>query len=283
MTCRGAVWRRALGVAVLATAARATPGAAQAPAVPQAWRFTWTTSTTAAGQPVPNSAMVFDVAIWRGAARIAVRSGPLRAITGDSGAILLRDADSVLTIVNPTRRDALVATLGEVSAMMSGTGALQLVVADVSSAMRSGGAGAPLDRYSTRRVQLDQRYTMRISAQQLRRALRVEEETTLDLSAAVASLDPGFRAFADQFLRALGKPAAVRAALRSREAELPKGMPLWSRIVSITVSGSDTLRTETVGVMSALRRGSVDTSTFAAPADYRRTEVRRLLQPRGAP
>ena len=223
--------------------------------------------------------MVFDVAIWRGAARVTVRSGPLRAMTGETGAILLRDADSVLTIVNPARREALVATLGELSAMMSGTGALQLLVADVSSAMRSGGAGAPLDRYSTRRVQLDQRYTMRISAQQMQRELRVAEETTLDLSTVVSALDPGFRAFADQFLRSLGKPAVVRAALRAREAPLPNGVPLRSRIMSVTVAGTDTVRTETVGAMSALRRASVDTTTFAAPADYRRTEARRLLQP----
>ena len=273
----------ALGVGVLACALSLAPAAAQPVATQQGWLFTWTTSSVAKGQPVPNSAMVFDVAIWRGVARITVRSGPLRAMTGDSGAIVVRDADSVLTVVNPVRREALVATLGDLSSMLSGTGALQLVVDDVSSAMRASGAGAPLDRYPTRRVRLDQRYTMRISAQQMQRALRVEEETTLDLSAAVAALDPGFHAFADQFLRALGKPGAVRAALRSRETRLPRGVPLRSRIVSNTVSGTDTLRTETDGMMSALRRAPVDTTAFMIPAGYRRTDVRRLLQPTRQP
>ncbi len=235
------------------------------------------------GQTVPQSVMVFDVAIWRGAARVTVRSGPLRAMTGEAGAILLRDADSVLTVVNPVRREALVATLGELSAMMSGTGALRLLVEDVTSVMRPGSAGAPLDRYPTRRVQLDQRYTMRISAQQMQRVLRVADETTLDLSAAVSALDPGFRAFADQFLRSLGKPSAVRVALRAREARLPAGVPLRSRIVSVTVTDGDSLRSETVGTMSALRRVVIDTAGFAVPADYRRTEVRRLLQPSRQP
>lgn len=276
------VRRRALGWALLAATLPTRTAVAQ-PAAPQGWQFTWTTNTVATGQPVPNGAMVFDVAIWRGAARITVRSGPLRTMTGEAGAILLRDADSVLTIVNPVRREALVATLGELSAMMSGTGALQLLVDDVTSAMRPGGAGATLDRYTTRRVRLDQRYTMRISAQQMQRVLRVEEETTLDLSTAVSALDPGFRAFAEQFLRSLGKPSAVRAALRAREAPLPKGVPLRSRIVSVTVTGSDTLRTETVGTMSALRRTAIDTTGYSVPAEYRRTEVRRLLQARPRP
>ena len=228
--------------------------------------------------------MVYDVRIWNGVAQVSVRSGPMRALSGERGVLLVRATDSTLAIVNPQRREVLRAASGDLGALMSpGQSGAQFVVSDVSSSSRARGRGAPVGRYATQRVELEQRYTLQVTAGTMRRTLRNEQRITIDVSRDLDRLDPGFRAFAEQFARALGQPREVRAALRAREGRALRGVPVRSVTVALTISGGDTLRTETTAKLSALRREVVDTTTFRVPADYRVTDVNRLLRPRAQP
>lgn len=273
--------RRTLGV--LAIVGTTAPLVAQgAPA--QGWAFTWTVASTMRGQSAPGAGLTFDVVVWRGTARITPRAGQpaMRALLGDAGVILAHDGDSLLTVLNHAKRDALLATLGDLAAMGGGPGGLQLTVSAVSSTARRGGAALPFDGLTARRLTLDQRYTMAVRVQEMQREVQVSDVTTLDLSAALDGRGAGFRAFASEFLRALGKPHEVRAALRQQEGRLPRGVPVRTRTVTVTVAGGDTLRTETTGTMSSLQRVPVDTMTFRVPSGYRVTEARRLLQLRGS-
>lgn len=262
----------------------ATPRLA-AQAAPQGWAFTWTITSTLRGQPAPATALAFDVVVYQRTARITLRPGAnaMRAMLGEGSVILARDGDSVLTVLNPVKREALVATLGEFATFGAGAGAVQLTVSDVSSTVRPQGAAPALDGLAARRVTLVQRYAMSAQMQQMQRMVRVSEETTLDLSVALESRGGGFRAFAQQVLRALGKPGAVQVALRASEARLPRGAPLRTSTVTLTMAGTDTVRAESVGIMSGLQRVPVDTTTMRVPEGYRVTEARRLLQPKGRP
>ncbi len=271
-------------LALFAVSVNALPLHAQGAPV-QGWAFTWTITSTMRGQSAPGSGATFDVAVWNGVARITPRPGQpaMRALLGDAGVILAQDRDSLLTILNPAKRDALRATLGELAAMGGGPGGMQLTVSDVASVTRSAGAAPPLEGLSVRRIALDQRYTMTIRVQEMQRAVQISEITTLDLSAALDARGAGFRAFALQFLRALGKPREVRTALERKEGRLPRGVPVRTRTETVTIAGTDTLRTESSGSMSGLQRVTVDTTTFRIPTGYRVTEARRLLQMRGTP
>lgn len=227
---------------------------------------------------------VLDVAVWNGMARISVRSGALRSLAGDGGLMLLRAADSTLVVINPTRREVLTGRMGDVGALMGGPGAAAPIdVSDVRSATRDLGRGAPLLGYATRRAELTQRYTLRLTAPGITRELRTEQTVTLDVSRDVGRLDPGFGVFAEQFARSLGLPEPVRRQLRAAERSLPAGFPVRSTTKGMTVSGTDTLRTTTRAELTDLRREAVDTASFVIPPGYRVTEMSRLLGPRRRP
>ncbi len=251
----------------------------------QGWSFTWTITSSLRGQTVPAGEVTFDVAVWNGIARITPRGGQAatRALLSSSGVILVSATDSLLTVLNDARREALVASPGELSAMGNAAGTMQLTVTDVASTLRRGGASEPMATYATTRVTVDERYTMAVRVQQMQRVVQVTEESTLDLSAALGARDRGFDAFYRLFVRALGKPEAVRVALQAKQPRLPRGVPVRTRVVTTTVTGADSGRVESEGRMSALQRVMVDTASFRVPAGYRITEVRRLLQPRGRP
>lgn len=199
--------------------------------------------------------------------------------------ILLRAADSVMSIVNPSRRDELRVTMAEFGGMMGGMGgaALPLEVTDVSASVRVRGAGQPLAGFMTRTVEVDNRYTLTILAPGGRRSVRMTERQVVDVSRDVERLDPGFRAFANQFIRGLGLPAEARRKLRQAERGMPAGFPVRSATDATTVSGADTVRTQRTAAISALRREAVDTMTFVVPAGFRVTEMSRLLQQRRQP
>lgn len=272
-----------LATCCVAMVAAVAPARAQvgATGASQAWAFTYTVGTTSEGQDVQGAAMVCDVRIWKGIAQVVVRSGPMRAITGERGVLLVSASDSALTIVDPQRREVLRAGSGDLAALMSpGQGGVRFDVSEVRSASRARGRGVSLDRYATQRMELDQRYTLQVTAGTMRRTLRNEQVITVDVSQAIERLDPGFRAFAERFAAALGQPREVRAALRAREGRVLRGVPVRTVTAALTISGSDTLRSETTAVLSALRREAVDTTTFRVPADYRVTDVNRLLRPR---
>lgn len=266
---------------------RATPVPAQAaPTAPaQGWTFTWTIMSSMQGRAAPAATVTFDVAVWKGIARVTPRSGQpaARALLATMGVILVSARDSMLTVLDVSRREALIAASGELSAMGSAAGSMQLTVSDVQSALRRVGAATPMDAYGTTRVILDERYAMSVRVQEMQRTLRVSEVSALDMSADLDSRDPGFRAFFERFLRGLGKPEAVRAVLRAQLRRVPGGVPVRMRVVTSTVTGGDTARVEATGTMSALQRAAVDTGTFRVPVGYRITEVRRLLQPRPRP
>jgi hypothetical protein len=213
--------------------------------------------------------------------RISVREGPLRALTGDGGTLLLRSADSSLAIIKPAKREVLSAAMGDLGTLMGAPGnGVPIEISGVSSTVRRRGAGAGLNGYPTARVELTQRYALAISTPTLRRSVETQQVHDLDISRDIGRLDPGFRTFAEQFARALGVPGAVRARLRTLERALPPGVPVRISTTAVTVSGSDTLHTVTRAEMSVLRRESVDTTTFFIPSGYRVTEMSRLLQQR---
>ncbi len=225
--------------------------------------------------------LLLDVAIWQGTARITVRQGPLRALTGDAGVMLLRASDSTLLVVNPARREVLKAAAGDLGALMGGPpGAAPIEVADARSTTRTTGAGPRVFGYTTRHAVLTQQYTLQVNAPGVRRVVHTEQVHDLDISRDIARLDPAFRTFAAQFAGALGLPPLVRARLRALERAMPDGIPVLEMTTAITVSGSDTLRTTTRAEMTRLRREAIDTSSFVIPAGYRVTDMNRLMQRR---
>ncbi len=279
------VRRIALLLALLCTSAARDAMLAQptpsSPGVPgQGWIFTYTVTASAAGRTSETGGLTLDVAVWHGTARITVREGALRNLTGDRGSILVRSSDSTIVVLNPTRRDALVARSGELSALLAGgqAGGVPIDVSDVSSVTRARGAGTRVLGFSTQRVELEQRYTMQLSSPTVKKTLRTVQTAQLDISRDMQKLDVGFRIFAEQFARALELPAAVRAALRVVERGVPNGFPLRSSTSAQSVVGTDTLRTERRTEVTAFSRAAVDTTTFVIPAGYRVTEMSRLLQ-----
>jgi len=274
-------------LALMLTSAFAVPRvhAQLAAARPHGWSFTYTAGVTTAGPAQPGADLALDVVVWRGMARITARSGAMRGMTGEGGMILLRAADSVMSIVNPSRRDELRVTMAEFGGMMGGMGgaALPLEVTDVSASVRVRGVGQPLAGFMTRTVEVDNRYTLTILAPGGRRSVRMTERQVVDVSRDVERLDPGFRAFANEFIRGLGLPAEARRKLRQAERGMPAGFPVRSATDATTVSGADTVRTQRTAAISALRREAVDTMTFVVPAGFRVTEMSRLLQQRRQP
>jgi hypothetical protein len=259
-------------------------GAAGAQAAPQpvGWAFRYGIVASAAGRPLENGTVQMDVAIWHGIARITVRSGPLRAIAGDNGTILVRSQDSSVVVLNPARREALVATPDELGALLGGAAAgMQVAVSDVTSVTRPRGSGPTTAGFATQRVELEQQYTLEVKAATAKRSIHTAQRVQLDVSRPVQRLDPGFRAFAQHFARSLGVPGPVRAQLRAAERRVPDGFPLHITTSAVTVAGTDSLRTESEATVTAFRTEAVDTATFLVPAGYRITEMRRLLQPRG--
>lgn len=266
-------------MALLAVLCGYTPAiGAQRPA-PRAWRFTWRITPTANGQSLKGGDQELDVAIWNGVARITVRSGALRAMTGDGGTLLLRSRDSSVAVINPVRREALTGAMTDLGAMLGGPGgSMPIDVVDLDSRTRDLGAGEPAFGGATRRVELTQRFTIRVRAQGIARDVRTEQAMTIDISRAVSRLDPGFRVFAAQFARGVGLPEGVRARLRAAERGIPAGFPVLTTTAGLSIVGTDTLRTVTHARLSALRQEPVDTLTFSVPADFRVSEMRRLLQ-----
>ena len=275
---RGRLWSLLLGVSITS--------ALPAQRVPRdrAWLFTWTVTGAVAGTARDTGESVVDVAIWRGVARLTVRRGALRALTGERGVLLLLASDSTITLVNPVRQEALVAQSTEFNSLLGGAiGSMQFDVSDVASRTTARGAGPRLLGFATRRVELAQHYSLQVGTGTVRRSLRTEQLHQLDVSRDVATLDPGFRAFSEHFARSLGVPAVVRSSLRALERDVPAGFLMQSHTTSITVVGSDTLRTETRSAVSTFRTDAVDTTTFAVPRGYRITEMSRLLHSRTRP
>ena len=262
-----------------------SPLKAQQTAPPnRGWLFTYAVTGSLSANREDTSGFVFDVAIWRGTVRIAVRSGPMRALTGDRGAMLLRTGDSALIVLNPARQEALLTRAGELNSVLGGAmGSMQITVTDAASSTMATGAGPRVAGFATRRVDLAQRYTMQAAAGTLRRMARTEQVLQLDVSRVVARLDPGFRLFSEQFARSLGAPAPVRQALRALERGIAADFVMQSHLTSITVSANDTLRAESRSAVSEFRSDIVDPTTFVVPPGYRITEMSRLLQPRPRP
>ena len=268
----------------LLTAPVASSAHAQSPPRDRAWLFTYAVNGSVVGNPKDTGSLVFDVAIWRGVARIAARGGAWRALTGERGTVLVRDADSTVVALNPVRREALVAPATELSGLLGGmTGSVQMDVTDASSVTTARGAGPRLSGFSTRRVDLTQRYTVQVGNGTVKRSLRSDQLLELTLSRDVDRLDPGFRAFSEYFARSLAMPASVRRALRALERDVPVGFPLQSHSTSHTAVGSDTLRAETRSIVLMFRTEVIDTTTFEVPPSYRITEMSRLMQTRTRP
>jgi hypothetical protein len=263
----------------------AQPSVATAGPAARGWTFTYTVALSAAGRSSENGGLTLDVAVWRGTARITVRDGALRSLTGDRGTILVRSRDSTIAVLDPTRRDALVARANDVGALLTGgqAGALPIDVSEVSSVTQRRGAGPRTLGFTTRHVEIEQRYTMHLSSPTVKRTLRTEQTVELDVSRDVAKLDAGFQAFMELFAHALDSPAAVRASLRAVERGVPSGVPLRRSTTALTIVGADTLRTTRRAEVTAINRATVDTTTFVVPAGFRVTEMGRLLQRRTAP
>ena len=258
---------------------------ATAPVSPTGWSFSYDirrTDTVPSGTPAGD--LAFDVTVWRGRALVVVRSGPMRAMTGDQGSILVLSGDSVLTIINPQRREVLKLSAGQsASGPMAGMPSPALTVSDARRVVTPSGAGPQTEGYATQRVRVEEAYTMSVSTPGGPRSVRTTNVIDLLVSPAVLRLDPGFRAFADHFISMLGQPPAVRARMAATSRARPAGFPVRSastiRIESDGQQGTSTV----AGTMRSLRRIVVDTSRFVVPASYRVTEMSRLLQQRRSP
>jgi hypothetical protein len=246
------------------------------------WTFQYDMSTmTSTAQPVPAADLLFNVEIWRGNARITVKRGALQALTGPAGMILLRAGDSVLTIVQPERREVLLVNPGDLAAIVGrAPNGPALDVTEVSSTLTDRGASRAVFGYSTRATELMQRFTVRISTPTIRREMVTQQKVNIVVSDAITRLDPGFKAFAMRFARGFGQPAVVRRALAPYEAHVPTGFPVMIGTLSRVVSGSETLETNTLVRTLGLKRAVIDTTQFAVPSTFRVTEMSRLLQSR---
>ena len=262
-------------------AAQTVPVARPAPRT-QAWLFSYATSVSATGRTGPGPSLTFDVAVWNGVARVTVRGTDFTALTGVRGALLVRAGDSLLLAVNPDKREVLRLPPGQLGNLIGGAvfGGMQLDVSEVSSTLRRGGAGPRIEGHASQHVTLEQRYTMTIGMNTVRRVIRSRQRVELDVSTSLSRLDRGFDAFARQVVRNVGTPAAVRAWLLPLERGLPRGFPLRSVTTAVAISGSDTVETKSESTISGLRREAVDTTMFRVPPDFRVTELSRLLQPR---
>ena len=265
-------------------------GAAQAQARPgskassrtEAWLFSYATTVTANGRAATGPGLAFDVAVWRGVARVTVRGGAFAAVTGARGALLVRAGDTLIVAINPDKREVLVLPSGQLGDLIGGPvpGGLQLDISDVSSTIRRGGAGPRVEGHASQHLMIQQAYTMTIGINAMRRTIRNRQQVELDVSPSLSRLDRGFAAFAEQVVAGIGTPAAVRAMLRPLQRSLPPGFPVRSVTTAVIISGSDTVNTKSESAITGLRREVVDTTLFQAPPDFRVTELRRLLQPR---
>lgn len=243
-----------------------------------AWQFTYSVTPTADGRTLPAGRMVLDVAVWSGRVRITVREGALQALTTARGTILLRANDSSMAVVNPVKREVLTLAAGEFGALLTGPmGSAPIEVSAVTSVTRDGGAGGRVLGYATRNVTLTQGYALQLNTPGMQASIRTDQVIQLSLSRGIAGLDPGFRVFAEQFARSFALPAPVKRRLREMERAIPPGFPVRTLTTAVTVSGSDTVRSTTTAEMTALRRETIDTLSFVLPADFRVTEMSRLM------
>ncbi|MCC7054150.1 MAG: hypothetical protein IT355_12870 [Gemmatimonadaceae bacterium] len=272
-----------------ALATIAAPGAALMAQVPssrpaprtQAWLFSYATAVHAGGRAVGGTGLTLDVAVRNGVARVTFRGGALTALTGARGALLVRAGDTLMSVVNPDKREVFVLPAGQLNSVLGGmpTGGMAIEVSDVASTIRRSGAGPRIVGHETQHVVLEQRFTITAGPATMRRSIRTEQRVELDLSASLARLDPGFGAFAEQVARAAGAPEAARRALRASQRGMPAGFPLHSATTGVSIAGTDSLATTSESLVSGLRREVVDTLLFTVPSDYRVTELSRLLRP----
>ena len=275
--------RRALLVSGLLLCGRLLPAQAVA-ARSQAWLFTYASSVRAGGRAVGGTDLTLDVAVRNGVARVTFRGGALTGLTGTRGVLLVRAGDSLMTAVNPDKREVFVLPAGQLGGVMGGMmGNVPLEVSAVASTVTPGGAGPRTEGHDTRHVRIDQRFTITGGTSTMRRAIRTEQRLELDVSASLARLDRGFEAFAEQVVRSSGLPPEARRQLRALQRAVPAGFPVRSVTSALSIAGTDTLTTTSESTISGLRRDVVDTMSFVVPPDYRVTELSRLLQPRRAP
>ena len=250
----------------------------------QAWLFTYASSVRSGGRAVGGTDLTLDVAVRNGVARVTFRGGALTALTGTRGALLVRAGDSLMTAVNPDKREVFVLPAGQLGGAMGGMmGSVPMEVSEVSSSVTPGGAGPRTEGHATRHVRIDQRFTITGGTSTVRRAIRTEQRVELDVSASLSRLDRGFEAFAEQVVRSSGLPPEARRQLRALQRSVPAGFPVRSVTSALSIAGTDTLATASESTISGLRREVVDTMSFVVPPDYRVTELSRLLRPRRAP
>jgi hypothetical protein len=230
------------------------------------------------GRTEPAQEIAFDVTVWRSRARVVVHGGPLSGLVGDSGYVLVSTEDTMVTAVNPVRREVLL--LGRGGMAPGAQFGMNVVVSDVSVTTRRVAAGEPIAGFRTQQVQSEQAFTTTLTAGTMRRVLRTTQKVSVQQSAEVLRLAPGFRAFRDQVLVMLDANAAARAELRSQLRELDTGFPLAITATGNIVVGADTSVIASRGRISALRAVALDTMAFVIPPTFRVTELRRLMQPR---
>jgi hypothetical protein len=251
---------------------------AQSAPVANGWRFQYVLSNPAPGGTAARSDVVLDVAIWKDRVRVDVRGGPLKALAGDSGYVLLSAADTLLSVVNPSRREVLI--LGSAGLAAAAPIAMQMTVSGVTVTTRRVGAGARIAGFATEKVESAQAYSVQIANGSMSRTIKTVRQVTLQRSDAIARLSPGFLAFAEQFLQAFDQPGPVRTALRPRTLELRRGFPVTSQTVGYAIVGSDSARVDASGRLQQFRAERVDSAMFFPPTAYRVTEMSRLLQQR---
>jgi hypothetical protein len=264
--------------ALALTVTAATGLLAQRSTPPRGWQFRYTIGTDTPDGASRGQEIVFDVTVWRAQARVAVRGGPLRMLVGDSGYVLVTSADTMVTAVNPTRREVL--RLGSGGLAPSGPMGMAVAISDVVVRTQRRGAGARIAGFATERVESQQAYTMTVTAGSMRRSLRTDLRMAVEQSAAVLRLASGFGAFRDRVLTTLQPAAVARDTLRQHLRVFETAFPLSMHTTGSIVSGADTSMIATRGRLSDFRRIDVDTATFVPPAGFRVTEMRRLLQPR---
>ena len=195
----------------------------------------------------------------------------------DGSVIVSADGGRTLHVLDPGARtyyrlsSDLFAKVGTLVKNMGSM--LRISVSNPKVAVRSAGAGAPIEGYPTTRYEIDASYDLAMtvlgSQMKSRVVMRSEVWTTPRLAAAGSFIqESGIRTGIEE----------IDALIASQAAGV-KGFPLRQVTTMTTTQGKKTATQTSTFTVSKIREQALDASLFAVPAGYRETKspIERML------
>lgn len=242
-------------------------------------RFSWKVTLTAADDAGRNAAppsMTVTIAGDR------MRSDFLspRPGMGDGAYMLFDAASTTLTLVDPSRKQAMIidAKGGDGFASMASGLGVKFDVSDVQTSVTDLGAGERILGRSTRKYHISRSYSTSMSVLGRKSTTNTKEET----DSWVTNDFAGQRAF-DEFGRTMARSTRMiggnaAAKLNADAEKLPKGVPLKQVVTTTTTSDKGETHTMTTTMeMLDLTSGNFDPSLFAVPAGYQTLDLKAQM------